>query len=81
VSTEVEGLDDILGGGLPQGQMYLLEGGPGTGKAEEFIGYAAADSAAAADGMSPRGPENSSFLSLNEKSPAGEYGGAKAVSV
>src|SRR2546426_7515218 len=32
VSTGVEGLDDILGGGLPQGQVYLLEGGPGTGK-------------------------------------------------
>jgi circadian clock protein KaiC len=32
VSTGVEGLDDILGGGLPPGHMYLLEGGTGTGK-------------------------------------------------
>ncbi len=32
VSTGVSGLDDILGGGLPVGQMYLLEGDPGTGK-------------------------------------------------
>ncbi len=32
VSTGVTGLDDILGGGLPTGQMYLLEGNPGTGK-------------------------------------------------
>lgn len=31
-STGVAGLDDILGGGLPTGQMYLLEGDPGTGK-------------------------------------------------
>ena len=31
-STGVKGLDDILHGGLPSGQMYLLEGHPGTGK-------------------------------------------------
>ncbi len=30
--TGVAGLDEILGGGLPAGQMYLLEGDPGTGK-------------------------------------------------
>lgn len=32
LSTGVEGLDTILRGGLPQGQMYLVEGDPGTGK-------------------------------------------------
>ncbi len=32
LQTGVQGLDDILGGGLPAGQMYLLEGNPGTGK-------------------------------------------------
>jgi circadian clock protein KaiC len=40
VRTGVEGLDDILSGGLPAGQMYLLEGTPGTGKttlAMQFI--------------------------------------------
>jgi predicted ATP-dependent serine protease len=26
------GLDDIIGGGLPKGHFYLLEGEPGTGK-------------------------------------------------
>lgn len=31
-TTGVVGLDDILHGGLPHGQMYLLEGEPGTGK-------------------------------------------------
>jgi circadian clock protein KaiC len=30
--TGISGLDDILGGGLPSGHMYLLEGDPGTGK-------------------------------------------------
>lgn len=30
--TGCGGLDDILGGGLPQGHFYLLEGEPGTGK-------------------------------------------------
>ena len=32
VATAVEGLDAILGGGLPAGHLYLLEGSPGTGK-------------------------------------------------
>ncbi len=31
-ATGVEGLDRILGGGLPRDHMYLIEGGPGTGK-------------------------------------------------
>ena len=40
IATGVEGFDDILCGGLPAGQMYLLEGSPGTGKttlAMQFI--------------------------------------------
>lgn len=40
LTTGVTGLDDLLGGGLPAGQMYLLEGDPGTGKttlAMQFI--------------------------------------------
>jgi circadian clock protein KaiC len=32
VSTGVEGLDDVLGGGLTEHRLYLLEGMPGTGK-------------------------------------------------
>jgi circadian clock protein KaiC len=30
--TGIEGLDDILNGGMPAGHLYLLEGDPGTGK-------------------------------------------------
>jgi circadian clock protein KaiC len=30
--TGIEGLDDVLAGGLPPGQMYLLEGSSGAGK-------------------------------------------------
>lgn len=30
--TGISGLDDVLLGGLPKGNMYLLEGNPGTGK-------------------------------------------------
>jgi circadian clock protein KaiC len=40
INTGIFGLNDILGGGLPAGQMYLLEGDPGTGKttlAMQFI--------------------------------------------
>ena len=32
VSTGIAGLDHILGGGLPAGQTYLVQGGPGAGK-------------------------------------------------
>lgn len=32
VSTGVEGLDDVLNGGFPQGHFFLIEGEPGTGK-------------------------------------------------
>ncbi len=31
-STAIEGLDDILGGGLTANRLYLVEGTPGTGK-------------------------------------------------
>lgn len=31
-TTGVEGLDDILRGGLPKNRMYLIQGEPGTGK-------------------------------------------------
>ena len=32
VSTGVEGLDDVLNGGFPEGHFFLIEGEPGTGK-------------------------------------------------
>ena len=32
LSTGVEGLDQVLGGGLPRSRMYLIEGGAGAGK-------------------------------------------------
>ncbi|MFP4377957.1 MAG: ATPase domain-containing protein [Spirochaetales bacterium] len=32
VSSGVEGIDDILGGGLPEGRIYLVHGEAGTGK-------------------------------------------------
>ena len=31
-SSGCPGLDDVLGGGLPAGHIYLVEGEPGTGK-------------------------------------------------
>src|SRR5215204_3443921 len=32
MSTGIPGLDEVLGGGLPQGHMYLVEGESGAGK-------------------------------------------------
>src|SRR5690242_12733653 len=31
-SSGISGLDDVLGGGFPSGQVYLVEGNPGAGK-------------------------------------------------
>src|SRR5690348_489428 len=32
LTTGVEGLDEILGGGLPPNRLYVVEGDPGSGK-------------------------------------------------
>jgi len=32
VSSGIEGLDDILGGGFPASRFYLVQGDPGAGK-------------------------------------------------
>jgi circadian clock protein KaiC len=32
LSTGIQGLDEVLGGGLPEGQLYLVEGESGAGK-------------------------------------------------
>ena len=37
----IEGLDDILGGGLPRGRATLIVGGPGTGKTVLAMEFAA----------------------------------------
>ncbi len=37
--TGVDGLDDILGGGLPANHLYLLDGEPGTGKTTFALQY------------------------------------------
>lgn len=42
VSTGVEGLDDILGGGLPAGRLYLVQGSPGSGKTTVGLQFALA---------------------------------------
>ena len=39
IPTGIAGLDDILGGGLPQGHLYLVEGDPGTGKTTLALQY------------------------------------------
>jgi circadian clock protein KaiC len=44
IRTGVDGLDEILGGGLPAPRVYLLQGGPGVGKttlALQFLRQAA----------------------------------------
>lgn len=32
ISSGIRGLDDVLGGGFPEGHMYLVEGEAGAGK-------------------------------------------------
>lgn len=38
-STGIDGLDDILGGGLTPDRLYLVEGTPGTGKTTFGLGF------------------------------------------
>ena len=45
IQTGIAGLDDVLGGGLPQGHLYLVEGDPGTGKTTLALQSAGWDSA------------------------------------
>lgn len=65
LDTGVEGLDDILAGGLPSGQMYLLEGDPGTGKTTLAMQFIKAGTA--------RG-ERALYITLSE--PASELQGS-----
>lgn len=56
--TGISGLDEMLAGGIPQGRVVLIAGGPGTGKtilATQFL----------VNGMNKYG-ENSVFVSLEE---------------
>ncbi len=39
ISTGVDGLDQVLGGGLTPGHMYLVEGTPGTGKTSFALNF------------------------------------------
>lgn len=41
-ATGIEGLDNLLGGGLPRNRLYLLEGEPGTGKTTFGLQFALA---------------------------------------
>ena len=51
VSTGVAGLDEILGGGLPTGHLYLLDGEPGTGKTTLALQFLLAGAAIGSRGL------------------------------
>jgi circadian clock protein KaiC len=51
LSTGISGLDKILHGGLPQGQMYLIEGDPGTGKTTLAMQFLMANANGGRDGL------------------------------
>lgn len=46
ISTGISGLDHVLQGGLPQGGIYLVEGGPGAGKTTLSLQFLLAGAAA-----------------------------------
>ena len=50
-STGVEGLDDILGGGLARNRLHLLEGSPGTGKTTIALQFLLAGAKAGESGI------------------------------
>ncbi len=49
--TSIEGLDDVLGGGLERGRVFLLEGSPGTGKTTIATQFLIAGAAAGERGL------------------------------
>lgn len=51
VSTGIEGLDEILGGGLPSGHLYLIDGEPGTGKTTLALQFLLAGAAVGSRGL------------------------------
>ena len=55
----IEGLDEMLNGGIPEGRCYLISGGPGSGKttlAMQFLVYGA-----------EKNNENGLYISLEER--------------
>ena len=56
-ATGIEGLDDILAGGLSRGHVFLLEGEPGTGKTTVALHFLMAGAAAG---------ERSLYITLSE---------------
>jgi circadian clock protein KaiC len=50
-ATGVIGLDDVMGGGLSQGHVFLLEGNPGTGKTTIALSFLLAGAAAGEKGL------------------------------
>ena len=51
VSTGIEGLDEILEGGLPSGHLYLIDGEPGAGKTTLALQFLLAGAATGARGL------------------------------
>ncbi len=49
--TGIEGLDDVLSGGLAKGHVYLLEGSPGTGKTTIALSFLRAGAAQGERGL------------------------------
>ena len=49
--TGIEGLDDVLSGGLARGHIYLLEGRPGTGKTTIALSFLLAGAAQGESGL------------------------------
>jgi circadian clock protein KaiC len=49
--TGIEGLDDVLSGGLAKGHIYLLEGSPGTGKTTIALNFLLAGAAQGERGL------------------------------
>lgn len=50
-ATGVSGLDDVLGGGLTKGNLFLLEGNPGTGKTTIAVRFLLAGAEAGERGL------------------------------
>ena len=68
LSTGIAGLDRILHGGLPGGQMYLVEGDPGTGKTTLAVQFMLSNAKEGRSGLYITLSETAKELTLAAKS-------------
>ncbi len=75
ITTGVDGLDDMMGGGVPKGNQVLLAGGPGTGKTLFTFAFVYKNAQLGRPGIIISLEENAEDIVENAKSAFPEFTG------